>query len=67
MDEPLNLGWARKYIGGKGLGARYLFGLLKPGTAPLSPDNPFLIITGPLTGTLAPSGWVRLSKWIDTP
>lgn len=54
-DEPLKLEWARKYIGGKGLGARYLFDLLRPGTDPLSPDNPFIIMTGPLTGTLAPA------------
>lgn len=54
-DEPLNLEWARKYIGGKGLGARYLFDLLRPGTDPLGPNNPFIIMTGPLTGTLAPA------------
>ena len=53
--EPLNFEYARKYVGGKGLGARYLFDLLKPGTDPLSPENVFIIMTGPLTGTLAPA------------
>lgn len=53
--EPLNLAYARKYIGGKGLAARYLFDLLKPGTDPLSPDNVFIVMTCPLNGTLAPA------------
>jgi aldehyde:ferredoxin oxidoreductase len=53
--EPLNLVYARKYIGGKGLAARYLFDLLKPGTDPLGPENVLIIMTGPLTGTLAPA------------
>jgi len=54
-EEPLNFEWARKFIGGKGLGARYLYDRLKPSTDPLSPDNVFMIWTGPLTGTIAPS------------
>jgi len=54
-EEPLNFEWARKFIGSKGLGARYLYERLKPGTDPLSPENLFMIWTGPLTGTIAPS------------
>jgi aldehyde:ferredoxin oxidoreductase len=53
--EPLNFSYARKYIGGKGLAGRYLFDMLKPGMDPLSPENPLIIMTGPLTGTLAPA------------
>lgn len=52
--EPLNREWARQYIGGKGLGARYLFDELKPGTDPLSPDNVLSVWTGPLVGTMVP-------------
>jgi len=52
--EPLNKEWAKQFIGGKGLGARYLFEELKPGTDPLSPDNILSIWTGPLVGTLTP-------------
>jgi aldehyde:ferredoxin oxidoreductase len=52
--EPLNREWAKQFIGGKGLGARYLFEELKPGTDPLSPDNILSIWTGPLVGTLTP-------------
>lgn len=37
-EGALNFDSARKFIGGKGLGARYLWDLLKPGTGPLSPD-----------------------------
>lgn len=37
--EPLNKEWARRFVGGKGLAARYLFEELKPGTDPLSPER----------------------------
>ena len=52
--EPLNKEWARRFIGGKGLAARYLFEELKPGTDPLSPENVLMIWTGPLVGTMVP-------------
>jgi aldehyde:ferredoxin oxidoreductase len=53
--EPLNIKLARKFIGGKGFFGKLLFDELKPKTDPLSPENIFMIATGPLTGTLAPS------------
>ncbi len=43
-----------KLVGGKGLGI-YLLLKTKPKVDPLSPSNDFIFITGPLTGTLAPS------------
>ncbi len=43
----------RKYLGGRGLGARLLFDLLPPQADPLSPDNVLLFLTGPLTGSMA--------------
>lgn len=52
-DEPLNEGWAEKFIGGKGLGIRYLFDLVRPETDPYSPENVIILMTGPLTGTIA--------------
>ena len=52
--EPLNREWAKEFIGGKGLGARYLFEELKPGTDPMSPENILSIWTGPLVGTMTP-------------
>lgn len=44
--------WLRQYIGGKGLGARYLYEELQPDTDPLGPENVLLFILGPLSGYL---------------
>ena len=54
-DEPLNTEHTRKFIGGSGLAARYLYDLLSPETEPLGPENPLVFMTGPLVGTRAPS------------
>jgi len=54
-DEPLNEEYAKQFIGGSGLAARYLYDLLNPDLDPLHPANPLFFITGPLTGTRAPS------------
>jgi len=47
--------WMVKYIGGEGFAARILYTEVPKGTDPLSPNNKLIIMTGPLTGTLAPS------------
>ncbi len=52
--EPLDMDMARKFIGGCGIGERLLCDILKPGTDPLSPDNPIIISAGPLIGTGVP-------------
>lgn len=44
--------WRRRYLGGKGLGARYLYESLAPGTDPLGPDNVLGFVLGPLSGFL---------------
>lgn len=44
--------WTDRYLGGKGLGARYLYEELAPGVDPLGPDNVILLLTGPLSGVL---------------
>ncbi|MBO3803730.1 MAG: aldehyde ferredoxin oxidoreductase family protein [Candidatus Brockarchaeota archaeon] len=49
--EPTNEGYARLYVGGRGLGARYLLDYAVPGSDPLSPQNPLVVMTGPFTGT----------------
>jgi len=41
--------WLESYIGGKGIGARYLYEMA-PGTDPTSPENVLLFMLGPLTG-----------------
>jgi aldehyde:ferredoxin oxidoreductase len=52
-EEPLRFDWAEQFIGGKGLGIRYLYDLMLPGTDPFAPENPIILMTGPLTGTVA--------------
>jgi len=49
--QELNEDYARQYVGGRGLGARYLYDLLKPGIDALSPDNILIMMTGPFTAT----------------
>src|SRR5512139_246015 len=54
--EALRLDWARDYVGGRGLGARYLWEESDPAVDPFSPKNKLLFVTGPLTGTNASCG-----------
>jgi len=58
-DEVLKM-----FIGGRGLGVKILYDELKPGVDPLSPENKIVILTGPLTGTAAPSSgrWCSVTK-----
>ena len=51
--EPLNMDWARDYIGERGLGTKYLWENMDPKADPLGPDNVLIFATGPLTGTMA--------------
>lgn len=46
----------RDYIGGRGLGTRYLLNEIDPGLDPLSPANKLIFATGPATGSRALSG-----------
>jgi aldehyde:ferredoxin oxidoreductase len=54
-DEPLNEEYARAFVGGSGLAARYVYDMVDSNTSPLGPDNPLLFMTGPLVGTAMPS------------
>ena len=54
--EPLNVEYAKKYIGGIGLGMRLLLDYSKPGVDPFSPENPLILTTGPISGTVWPTG-----------
>jgi len=54
--EPLNEEYAKKYIGGIGLGIRLLMDHSKPGTDPFSPENPLILTIGPISGTMWPTG-----------
>ncbi|MCW4020942.1 MAG: aldehyde ferredoxin oxidoreductase family protein [Candidatus Bathyarchaeota archaeon] len=53
---PLAEEYAKKHIGGIGLGMRLLLDNSKPGADPLSPENPLVLATGALSGTMAPTG-----------
>jgi len=55
-SEELSEKVCREYIGGYGLGARYIFDRQKPGADPLGPDNILGLVTGTLTGTPALGG-----------
>jgi len=44
--------WRRQYLGGKGLGARYLYDRLDAETDPLGPANLLAFMLGPLSGVL---------------
>lgn len=54
-DEPLNPDYARHFLGGSGLGARYLADYVTADTDPLGPDNPLIFMTGPFVGTPIPA------------
>ncbi|NJE13860.1 aldehyde ferredoxin oxidoreductase family protein [Thermococcus sp. LS2] len=58
--EPLKEEVVKKFIGGRGLGAKILWDELSPGVDPLSPQNKLVFVVGPLTGTKAQS----TSRWI---
>jgi aldehyde:ferredoxin oxidoreductase len=51
-SEPVPAEWRRRYLGGKGLGARYLYDELPPETDPLGPENVLMFLLGPMTGAL---------------
>ena len=53
--EPLDPEFADHFIGGRGLGARFLYELCPRGTDPLGPENPLIFMNGPLEGTKIPT------------
>jgi aldehyde:ferredoxin oxidoreductase len=48
--------WAMQYLGQRGLASKYLSEEIDPKVDALSPDNKFIMVTGPLTGTMASTG-----------
>lgn len=55
-SEPLNMTWAREYLGSRGLGTKYFTEEVDAKVDPLSPANKIIWATGPLTGTMASTG-----------
>ena len=54
--EPLNLDWARDFLGQRGLATKYLVSEVDPKVDPFAPENKLIFVTGPLTGTMAATG-----------
>jgi aldehyde:ferredoxin oxidoreductase len=52
-DEPFDQDVWRRFLGGRGFGAKVLWDELRPGVDPLSPENRLIFAVGPLTGTTA--------------
>ena len=50
--QPLDPTFARKFMGGRGFGAKTIFDELEPRTDPLAPKNLLIFATGPFTGTV---------------
>ena len=55
-SEPLNMTWAKDYLGSRGLGTKYFTEEVDAKVDPLSPANKIIWATGPLTGTMASTG-----------
>ncbi len=55
-EEATDVSAAKSFLGGKGYAANLLFGELMPATDPLGEGNKIVFMTGPLTGTRAPTG-----------
>lgn len=55
-SEPLNMEWAQKYLGQRGLATKYLLEEIDPKTDAMGPANKLIFATGPLTGTAASTG-----------
>ncbi len=64
----------KKYVGGRTLGAKLYWDLLGSDVNPLGPENIFMVLTGPLSGTMAPCGCKHVivtrspatGTWLDT-
>jgi len=53
--ESLDLKMAEEFVGGRGLASRLLCAEIDPEIEAMSPENPLIFGTGPLTGTGAPA------------
>ena len=62
--EPIAEQIRMDFIGGRGLGASYLYNELTPGADPLGEQNKLILVTGVLAGTNAQavSRWMAITK-----
>lgn len=63
-EEPLDTDLIHQFLGGAGYAAGYLYDRIDEKTDPLGPENTLFFMTGPLTGTPAPTAgrWVVCAK-----
>ena len=54
-EEKINLEWQKKFLGARGLAARYYYDEIGKDVKPLSPQNKLIFFTGPLTGSPGPA------------
>jgi aldehyde:ferredoxin oxidoreductase len=54
-EEKIDSEWQRKFLGGRGLAARFYYAEIANYIEPFSSDNKLILFTGPLTGTTGPA------------
>jgi aldehyde:ferredoxin oxidoreductase len=54
-EEKIDSEWQRKFLGGRGLAARFYYAEIANHIEPFSSDNKLILFTGPLTGTSGPA------------
>jgi aldehyde:ferredoxin oxidoreductase len=54
-EEKIDSEWQRKFLGGRGLAARFYYAEIANYIEPFSADNKLILFTGPLTGTTGPA------------
>ena len=61
MTKVDTMKYAEAFIGGRGMAARIAWEQIPPGVDAFDPENKLIIMTGPLTGTLAPTSGGRIT------
>lgn len=63
-EESVPARVTREYVGGRGLGIKYLYDEMKPGVDPMSSESKLIMVAGPLAGTgaLSSSRWMAIGK-----
>jgi len=55
ISDRDTMAYANKYVGGRAMASRLAWESIARGTAAYAPENCIIIVTGPLSGTLAPT------------
>jgi aldehyde:ferredoxin oxidoreductase len=60
--EPLSEELGHNYVGGRGINVRILYDEVEVGLDAFDPENRLIFGTGPLTGTMLPSGRINITS-----